>query len=119
MKYLTSQVSIFKSISDKTRLRILKMLQVKPLCVCEISDVLGLSSSTVSEHLSTLKSSGLVTREKKGKIAFHKLNFYSGTASVAGILSMLACLLDDDETIISDRNKAKKVDCREILARKP
>jgi len=95
------------------------MLQVKPLCVCEITDVLRLSSSTVSEHLSILKASGLVVSEKKGKIVFHKLNIYSDSASVAGILSMLACLLDDDETIISDSNKAKKADCREILARKP
>jgi ArsR family transcriptional regulator len=118
MTKLTQQVKTFKSISDKTRLRILKMLQVKPLCVCEITDVLGLSASTVSEHLSVLRASSLVISKKRGKIVFYELNFYSGASSVSGILSMISCLMDDDETIQLDRTKAKKVDCRVILARK-
>jgi ArsR family transcriptional regulator len=119
MKKLENQVAVFKSVSDRTRLRILKMLQVRPLCLCEITDVLGLSSSTVSEHLSVLKNSSLVSSEKRGKIVYHKLNFYSNNPSLAGILSIVACLLEDDITIKSDRTKTMKVDCREILARKP
>ncbi len=36
-------INIFKALSDKNRLRILKMLKIKPLCVCEITDVLQLA----------------------------------------------------------------------------
>jgi len=95
------------------------MLQVKPLCVCEITDITGLSTSTISEHLSVLRDTGLIISEKKGKIVYNRLNFYSKTESVPGIISMLSCLLTGDETIKSDGVKAKKADCREILARKP
>ena len=37
---MRDHVKIFKALSDKNRLRILKMLEVKPLCVCEITAVL-------------------------------------------------------------------------------
>ena len=73
---LEQYTEIFKALSEPSRVRILKMLQVKPLCVCEITDVLGLKSSTVSEHLSILRENGLITSEKKGKLVFYKLNFY-------------------------------------------
>ena len=46
---IEEKTKLFKSLSDPNRLRILKMLQVKPLCVCEITDVLQLATSTVSK----------------------------------------------------------------------
>jgi ArsR family transcriptional regulator len=46
---------IFKALSDSSRLRIIRMLQEKSLCVCEIREVLQLANSTVSQHLSILK----------------------------------------------------------------
>lgn len=110
--------NIFKAISEPSRIRILKMLQVKPMCVCEISEVVGLKSSTISEHLSILKENELVTSEKKGKIVFYKLNFYPKNTSITAINSIIACSLDDDEIIKKDRNKAKIIDCKEILSRK-
>ena len=45
---------LFKAAGDRTRLRILKMLETGPLCVCQIVETLGLSQSTVSKHLSIL-----------------------------------------------------------------
>ena len=55
---------IFKALSDNSRLRILKMLQTKSLCVCEIQDILGLAASTVSKHLSILRDAGFISEEK-------------------------------------------------------
>ena len=57
---------IFKALSDNSRLRILKMLQSKSLCVCEVQDVLGLATSTVSKHLSVLREAGFIKEEKEG-----------------------------------------------------
>lgn len=51
---------VFKALADKNRLRILKMLQRKPMCVCEIREVLGLAQPTVSKHLKILKEAGLI-----------------------------------------------------------
>lgn len=50
----------FKSLSDPSRLRILHILMVQPLCVCCIKEMLDLSDSGLSYHLSRLKDSGLI-----------------------------------------------------------
>ena len=57
---LKEKAKIFKALSDPNRLRILKMLQTKDLCVCEITSVLNLATSTVSKHLSILRDSGFI-----------------------------------------------------------
>jgi DNA-binding transcriptional ArsR family regulator len=59
---IEQQEIIFKALSDKNRIRIIKMLQKKPLCVCEIRAVLKLAVSTVSQHLSILREAGLITK---------------------------------------------------------
>ncbi|MDA8178450.1 MAG: metalloregulator ArsR/SmtB family transcription factor, partial [Deltaproteobacteria bacterium] len=57
---------LFKALSDETRLRILKMLEVRPLCVCEIQHVLKGSQPNVSHHLKTLADAGLVDSKRDG-----------------------------------------------------
>ena len=54
-----------KAASDPTRLRILAMLSVKPLCVCEVMSLLGMAQSTASKHLMILADAGLA-RSKPG-----------------------------------------------------
>jgi ArsR family transcriptional regulator len=53
-KVMKNHLKVFKSLSDKNRLRIMKMLEARPMCVCEITAVLNLAPSTVSKHLSLL-----------------------------------------------------------------
>lgn len=60
-------LTICKALSDGSRLRIYKMLTQKNLCVCEITDVLGLAISTVSSHLKILKQASLIEEFKDGK----------------------------------------------------
>lgn len=64
---------IFKALADSTRLKMLKLLKNKPLCVCEIMVALGLSQPTASYHLSILKSAGLLTKKRRGKWMYYKL----------------------------------------------
>jgi ArsR family transcriptional regulator len=64
MRELTS---IFKALSDETRLRILKLLEKGELCVCDIVAALDLIQPKVSFHLSALKDAGLVKDRKEGK----------------------------------------------------
>lgn len=63
---LKQMEKIFKALGDKNRLRILNMLRNSPMCVCEITDVLSLSQSTVSGHLRVLKEAGLIEDAKDG-----------------------------------------------------
>ena len=57
-------IKIFKALSDTNRLRILKILEIRPLCVCEIREVLQLATSTVSKHLSILREADLIVDDK-------------------------------------------------------
>lgn len=105
---------LYKALSDKSRLRILKMLQVKPLCVCEITSLLNLAISTVSKHLSILKNSGLIVDEKDGKWVNYKLNNDTKDNIVLNILLFIRLSLNNDEIIVSDRERALKIDRRLI-----
>ncbi len=67
---------IFKSLSDPHRVRIVNLLANarEAVCVCDITDHLGLSQSTVSFHIKKLVSSGLLDREQRGTWAYDSLN---------------------------------------------
>ena len=58
--------SVFKALSDKTRLRILALLGNNEVCVCHIHDSLGLPQPTVSRHLAYLRRAGLVDARRDG-----------------------------------------------------
>jgi ArsR family transcriptional regulator, arsenate/arsenite/antimonite-responsive transcriptional repressor len=110
MKTLDIQENIFKSISDKSRIRIIKMLQKKPLCVCEITAILKLATSTVSNHLSVLTDVNLIIGEKDGKWINYKINTNPKDNIISSTLLYLQFILEDDETIINDRRIIANVD---------
>ena len=63
----------FKAISHPTRVRILRALSGGELCVCEVSEVLGLSVSATSHQLSLLKTQRLVRSRSEGKLVHYSL----------------------------------------------
>ncbi|HEX2964690.1 MAG TPA: metalloregulator ArsR/SmtB family transcription factor [Syntrophorhabdaceae bacterium] len=67
-------LSVFKALSDETRLRILKLLQNGELCVCHIVAAVDMSQSKVSFHLRILKEAGLVKDRRQGKWMHYRLN---------------------------------------------
>jgi ArsR family transcriptional regulator len=114
MKTLSIQENIFKALSDKGRLRVVKMLQKKPLCVCEITEILKLATSTVSNHLSILCDAGLVIGEKDGKWMNYRINTEPQNNLISSALLYLQFILEDDETITDDRRIISSVD-RNVL----
>lgn len=113
---LDDLIVVMKALSDRNRIRILKMLERRPLCVCEINAVLGLAVSTTSKHLSILRDAGLVVEEKEGKWVNYQLNRTARNPYIAGILPLLKSRLDRDATIQSDLEKTGRVS-RETLCR--
>jgi ArsR family transcriptional regulator len=107
-------VKIFKALSDTNRLRILKMLEIRPLCVCEITEVLQLATSTVSKHLSILRDANLILDEKEGKWVNYKLNRDVNQAYVNQMLPTIAEWLKADEMVENDEDKVKTVDRNQI-----
>jgi ArsR family transcriptional regulator len=100
----------FQALSDTNRLRILKMLEVRPLCVCEITEVLQLAASTVSKHLSILRDAGFILDEKEGKWVNYRLNDSGDQGYSVRLLPLISAWLPDDNLIAGDREKVKQVD---------
>lgn len=103
-------VTIFKAMSDPNRLRILKALQSKILCVCEIKELLNLANSTVSQHLKILKEAGFIIEDKDGKWVNYKINPQPADERISSILSSLDFWISDENTIISDKLKVNSLD---------
>ena len=107
---------IFKALGDRNRLRILKILEVKPMCVCEITDILGIAQSSVSRHLGILRNAGFINDEKDGLWVN-----YSLAAENDGLITpLLQCIMGwelSDPRFQEDRKKAARVDRGVICAR--
>ncbi len=76
----------YKAIGHPSRLSILLVLDEEECCVCDLSSILEQPVSTVSQHLRTLKSAGLVRSRQEGKLVFYSLErpgFASSFASAA------------------------------------
>lgn len=116
---MDTAIKIFKALSDKNRLRILLILSKKKLCVCEIQDILGVTVSTVSKHLSILRDIGFIVDEKEGKWVYYSLNTSSKDILLNQILLILQFYLNGDELIKSDlekvNNSSRKDVCLKII----
>jgi ArsR family transcriptional regulator len=68
---------VFKVLADPARLRLLSMVAAAgdgEVCACDLVEPIGKSQPTVSHHMSVLVEAGLVTREKRGKWAWYRLD---------------------------------------------
>ncbi|MBM9519123.1 winged helix-turn-helix transcriptional regulator [Desulforhopalus vacuolatus] len=92
-------IQVMKALSDPNRVRVVKLLQQKELCVCEIKEVLGLAQSTVSKHLKILEDAGLVERKRQGTWMIYSLADGSESAYAEAMLLKLSDWLDDDREL--------------------
>ena len=97
----------FKALSDQTRLRIVKVLESKDMCVCEIRAVIGFSMATISNHLKILSEANIVTSFKKDKFVNYHLNIETDIPFYQKIFELLKEV--SDSTIEVDSQKAKDV----------
>ena len=66
-------MAISKALADEQRVRVLLALQRGELCVCQVVELLGLATSTVSKHMSILKQARLVESRKEGRWMYYRL----------------------------------------------
>ncbi len=67
------RASIVKAMAHPTRLFIVDVLSRQEQCVCELTEMIGADTSTVSKHLSVLKNAGIVKDEKRGTMVYYQL----------------------------------------------
>ena len=109
-------IKVMKALSDPNRVKLLKMLQKRQMCVCEIQAALGIAQPTVSKHLKVLEAAGLVGREKEGLWVNYSLSDGGRSPYAASLLGNLKHWLEDDPEIrdLFERSKGLR---REDLCR--
>ena len=70
---LESVVMFFSIFADPTRVRMLSALAISEMCVTDLSPILNINQTTVSQQLRLLKNLGIVKSERSGKIIFYSL----------------------------------------------
>lgn len=93
-------IKVMKALSDPNRVRLLKMLQRRVMCVCEIRAALGIAQPTASKHLKLLEDAGLVGRKKEGLWVNYCLTDGSRSPFAASLLGNLKHWLADDPGIL-------------------
>ena len=100
-------IRIMKALSDQNRVKAIKLLEQKELCVCELTALLGLAQPTVSKHLKNLEDAGLVESSREGSWVNYRLATGKESIYAQAMLENFADWLNDDEQV------------KEILARLP
>ncbi|MFO7610553.1 MAG: metalloregulator ArsR/SmtB family transcription factor [Candidatus Krumholzibacteriia bacterium] len=83
-----ARARVLKAMAHPTRLFIVDELSRGERCVCELQEMIGADMSTVSKHLSVLRTAGLLNDEKRGNQVFYSLrvpcilNFFGCVESV-------------------------------------
>ncbi|MFN2371744.1 MAG: ArsR/SmtB family transcription factor [Candidatus Krumholzibacteriia bacterium] len=84
----TARARVLKAMAHPTRLFVVDELSRGERCVCELQEMIGADMSTVSKHLSVLRTAGLLNDEKRGNQVFYSLrvpcilNFFGCVESV-------------------------------------
>jgi DNA-binding transcriptional ArsR family regulator len=71
--YFEAQAQVMKALSHPTRLFIVHELAKAERCVCELTDMVGADTSTISKHLSIMKNAGIVECDKRGTSIYYSL----------------------------------------------
>lgn len=98
---LDALVELGKGLAHPARLRLLAMLAGGELCVCQMTAVLELAASTVSQHLAVLERGGLIAERKEGKLVFYRLR---EERAATEILEPLLARLAGDPQVRADRS---------------
>src|SRR5690606_2419414 len=102
-------LAITKALADENRLRAVALLEGHELCLCQIVEVLGLASSTVSRHMSILHQARLVETRKQGRWAYFRLADEDAPDTVRDAIGLVLAALSQDKQGKLDRKELKAV----------
>jgi len=101
---------LFAALADRTRLRLLNLVNGKEVCVCYFVEILGQSQPKISRHLAYLRRAGIVTARREGKWMHYSI-VAPKHAGAARILSETLSVLNDDKAMQADATKLNKACC--------
>ena len=92
-------IKVMKALSDPNRVKMLKMLQHKTMCVCEIKEALHISQPSVSKDLKVLEDAGLVEFSKDGLWVNYRLSDGGSSPYAASLLGNLRHWLENQKEV--------------------
>ena len=101
-------IKVMKALSDPNRVKIVKMLQHKMMCVCEIREALQISQPSASKNLKILEDAGLVDFKKDGLWVNYHLTDGMESPYAASLLGNLRHWLEDEPEV---EELVKKLPC--------
>ena len=114
---MKSFLKVMKALSDSNRVKIIKLLQQKMMCVCELRGALKIAQPTVSKHLKILEEAGLVEYAKDGLWVNYFLADGNASPYASSVLGNLKHWLEEDPEIAELVKKVPLLN-REELCRK-
>jgi ArsR family transcriptional regulator len=91
---------VMKALSDPNRVKIIKLLQQKSMCVCELQAALQIAQPSVSKHLKILGEADMVDYQKDGLWVNYYLTDGKKSPYAASVLGNLKHWLEDDPDIV-------------------
>jgi ArsR family transcriptional regulator, arsenate/arsenite/antimonite-responsive transcriptional repressor len=104
------QALFFAALADRTRLRLLNLMNGREVCVCYFVEILGQSQPKVSRHLAYLRRAGIVAARREGKWMHYSI-VAPKHAGTARILSEALSVLSEDRTMQADLTRLNKACC--------
>jgi ArsR family transcriptional regulator len=101
---------LFAALSDRTRLRLLNLMDGREVCVCYFVEILGQSQPKISRHLAYLRAAGAVSARRQGKWMYYKIVMPSRRGA-AQILGQALDTLKQDRAMQADRERLTRACC--------
>jgi len=102
-------LAVMKALADPSRLRIVAALQGRELCLCQIVELVGLATSTVSRHMSILEQARLVDARKDGRWTYFRLAGEQGRPEADEAAALVFRALTQDAQVRADRMRLKQL----------
>lgn len=93
-------LKVMKALGDPTRIRIMKMLEQREMCVCEICAALGVAQPTVSSHLKVLEGAELVASRRDGLWVNYRLDEAPDSTYARDMQRQLAAWLNSEPGVL-------------------
>ena len=110
-------IAFCKLLSDPTRVKIIRLLCERPMCVCELMEVLSLNQPCVSQHLTILKFHRLLSSRREGKWIVFQIDKKTLKALADGLPAFFAAPLNRLPEFKNECKRLKRLRARADLCK--
>jgi len=102
-------LAVMKALADPSRLRIVAALHGRELCLCQLVELVGLATSTVSRHMSILEQARLIDARKDGRWTYFRWAEEQARPAAREAAELVFRSLAEDAQIRADHARLKQI----------